>query len=36
MNYLIIGGTGTVGRDVVAGLLQRDATVRVLTRSQVG
>jgi uncharacterized protein YbjT (DUF2867 family) len=34
MNYLIIGGTGTVGRDVVAGLRQQDATVRVLTRSQ--
>jgi uncharacterized protein YbjT (DUF2867 family) len=35
MNYLIIGGTGTVGKDVVAGLLQHDnATVRVLTRSE--
>jgi len=34
MMYLAIGGTGTVGRDVVAGLLQQDATVRVLTRSQ--
>lgn len=34
MNYLIIGGTGTVGRDVVRGLLDLDKEVRVLTRSQ--
>ena len=34
MNYLVIGGTGTVGKDVVAGLLQQKNTVRVLTRSQ--
>jgi len=34
MNYLVIGGTGTVGQDVVAGLLQHDVPVRVLTRSQ--
>lgn len=34
MNYLVIGGTGTVGSDVVAGLVQHDRTVRVLTRSQ--
>ena len=34
MNYLVIGGTGTVGQDVVAGLLQQNATVRVLTRSE--
>ena len=34
MNYLIIGGTGTVGKDVVSGLLQQNKTVRVLTRSQ--
>ena len=35
MAYLIIGGTGTVGKDVVAGLLQHEnATVRVLTRSE--
>jgi uncharacterized protein YbjT (DUF2867 family) len=34
MNYLIIGGTGTVGRDVVDGLRQQNAPVRVLTRSQ--
>ena len=33
-NYLVIGGTGTVGRDVVTGLLQSpDTSVRVLTRS---
>ena len=31
---LVIGGTGTVGRDVVTGLLQQNRTVRVLTRSQ--
>jgi uncharacterized protein YbjT (DUF2867 family) len=31
---LIIGGTGTVGRDVVTGLLQKNQFVRVLTRSQ--
>lgn len=35
MTYLVIGGTGTVGKDVVAGLLRHtDSTVRVLTRSQ--
>jgi len=34
MTYLIIGGTGTVGRDVVGGLRQQGAPVRVLTRSQ--
>ena len=34
MNTLIIGGTGTVGRDVVAGLLRHDVPVRVLTRSE--
>jgi uncharacterized protein YbjT (DUF2867 family) len=34
MNYLVLGGTGTVGRDVVTGLLQENETVRVLTRSQ--
>ncbi len=34
MNYLVIGGTGTVGRDVVAGLLKHNKNVRVLTRSQ--
>jgi uncharacterized protein YbjT (DUF2867 family) len=34
MTYLIIGGTGTVGKDVVSGLLQQNKTVRVLTRSQ--
>jgi len=35
MNYLIIGGTGTVGKDVVAGLLEHtDSAVRVLTRSE--
>ena len=35
MSYLIIGGTGTVGKDVVAGLLQHtDSPVRVLTRSE--
>lgn len=34
MSYLVIGGTGTVGRDVVAGLLQKNETVRVLTRSE--
>lgn len=33
-NYLVIGGTGTVGRDVVTSLLQSpDTSVRVLTRS---
>jgi len=30
---LIIGGTGTVGRQVVCQLLQRDSPVRVLTRN---
>lgn len=34
MNYLIIGGTGTVGRDIVDRLVQHDAGVRVLTRSE--
>jgi len=35
MNYLVIGGTGTVGKDVVAGLLQQsDSPLRVLTRSE--
>lgn len=34
MNTLIIGGTGTIGRDVVAGLLENNQSVRVLTRSQ--
>ena len=34
MDYLVIGGTGTVGQDVVAGLLQQNETVRVLTRSE--
>lgn len=34
MTYLIIGGTGTVGKDVVSGLLQQSKSVRVLTRSQ--
>ena len=34
MTYLAIGGTGTVGKDVVAGLLQKNESVRVLTRSQ--
>ena len=34
MTPLIIGGTGTVGRDVVAGLLRHDVPVRVLTRSE--
>lgn len=33
MTTLVIGGTGTVGRDVVNGLLQQEMTVRVLTRS---
>lgn len=34
MNSLVIGGTGTVGRDVVVGLLKQSDSVRVLTRSQ--
>ena len=34
MTTLVIGGTGTVGQDVVRGLLRRDRSVRVLTRSQ--
>jgi uncharacterized protein YbjT (DUF2867 family) len=34
MTFLVLGGTGTVGRDVVSGLLQDNQTVRVLTRSE--
>ena len=34
MSSLVIGGTGTVGKDVVAGLLKRTKNVRVLTRSE--
>lgn len=34
MTYLVIGGTGTVGKHVVAGLLQQNQDVRVLTRSR--
>lgn len=33
MRALVIGGTGTVGSLVLGGLLQRGASVRVLTRS---
>ncbi len=33
MNVMVIGGTGTVGREVVKGLLARGANVSVLTRS---
>lgn len=32
MTILVIGGTGTVGSDVVAGLVRRGSNVRVLTR----
>lgn len=34
MSYLILGGTGTVGSEVVKGLLARRESVRVLTRSE--
>jgi uncharacterized protein YbjT (DUF2867 family) len=34
MRHLVLGGTGTVGSGVVAGLLARGEEVRVLTRSQ--
>ncbi len=34
MKILVIGGTGTVGSQVVADLLARNADVRVLTRSE--
>jgi uncharacterized protein YbjT (DUF2867 family) len=33
MKILVIGGTGTVGSQVVAGLLERDINVSVLTRN---
>ena len=33
MNILVLGGTGTVGSQVVNELLARDVDVRVLTRS---
>ncbi|HWQ52771.1 MAG TPA: NmrA family NAD(P)-binding protein [Bryobacteraceae bacterium] len=33
MEFLVIGGTGTVGSQVVRGLLGRDHTVRVLSRT---
>src|SRR5262245_5554844 len=33
MEFLVIGGTGTVGGEVVRGLLGRGDRVRVLTRS---
>jgi uncharacterized protein YbjT (DUF2867 family) len=33
MKHLVLGGTGTVGSLVVAGLLQKGESVRVLTRS---
>lgn len=33
MNILVVGGTGTVGSAVVAGLLERGASVTVLSRS---
>jgi uncharacterized protein YbjT (DUF2867 family) len=33
MYYLIVGGTGTVGRNVVTGLLARNESIRVLTTS---
>jgi uncharacterized protein YbjT (DUF2867 family) len=33
MNVLVIGGTGTVGRQVVAELAQRGANIKVLTRA---
>jgi len=33
MRHLVLGGTGTVGSLVVAGLLQKGQSVRVLTRS---
>jgi uncharacterized protein YbjT (DUF2867 family) len=36
MKILVIGGTGTVGSEVVEGLLRRRAEVRVMTRSQHG
>ncbi|HWR58836.1 MAG TPA: NAD(P)H-binding protein, partial [Thermodesulfovibrionales bacterium] len=34
MKILVIGGTGTVGSQVVQELLARKAVVRVLTRSE--
>lgn len=34
MNYLILGGTGTVGSGVVRGLVEQGHSVRVLTRSE--
>ncbi|MGD8191673.1 SDR family oxidoreductase [Brevibacillus ginsengisoli] len=33
MNVLVLGGTGTVGSQVVANLVKRGASVRVLTRN---
>jgi uncharacterized protein YbjT (DUF2867 family) len=34
MRHLVLGGTGTVGSQVVKGLLEKGETVRVLTRSE--
>lgn len=34
MKHLVLGGTGTIGSDVVRGLLNKGEIVRVLTRSE--